>query len=156
MHELTFNSPRLVPTINNYGGYLIGIDHLMDTLNTMEAWINTDSSSRKGYPPYNVISRDEDHYAIELAVAGFGESELEVKVNNGTLVITGEASQQTDESVNYLHRGLSRRKFQREFRLVEYVNVTSVTVANGIMTIELERQLPEALRPRTIDIKFVR
>lgn len=157
MRELTLNTSRLTPTqFNDLGRFMIGFDHLFDTLNTMDQWVNADSSARKGYPPYNIIKRDEDHYAIELAVAGFGEQDLEVTVNNGALIISGGIKQEQEETVNYLYRGLSRRKFQREFRLVEYVDVTGVSVQNGIMTIELERQLPEALKPRSIAINFNR
>ena len=153
MNDITLTS-RMIPTqINDLGRFMIGFEHLFDSMNNLD-WANADNS-RKGYPPYNVIRRDDDHYAIELAVAGFGEQDLAVTVQNGVLVVAGDILQDAPE-VQYIHRGLSRRKFQREFRLVEYVNVTDVTVQNGIMTIELERQLPESLKPRNVAVKFVR
>lgn len=129
------------------GRWMIGFDHLFDTLNTA-------TPARVSYPPYNIIRRDDDHYSIEVAVAGFGESDLNVTVNNGMLVVTGEIQDQPEAETVYVYRGLSRRRFQREWRLVEYVEVVSAKVQNGIMTIELERRLPEALKPRTVAINF--
>lgn len=156
MNDITLTTSRLLPSqFNELGRFMIGVDHLFNTMNGMENWANSDSGSRKGYPPHNVIQRDEDHYAIELAVSGFGEQDLTVTVQNGVLTVTGEI-QQTDQEPVYLYRGLGRRKFQREFRLVEYVNVTGVTVQNGVMTIELERQLPDEMKRRNIAINFVR
>ena len=137
------------------GRWMIGFDRLFDTLNHVESWNNT-NASRGSYPPYNIILRSYDHYAIELAVSGFGEEDLEVAVSNGVLTVTGDIKQQPEQEETYLHRGLSRRKFQREWTLVEYVEVVSATVANGIMTIELERQLPDSLKPRAVSINFVR
>jgi len=155
MRELTLTTSGLTPTqMSDFGRFMIGFDHLINHMTTMDQWANSDAGSRRAYPPYNVIKRDEDHYVIELAVAGFGEQDLEVTVHNGTLYVTGNIKQGTEDQVEYLYRGLSRRKFQREFRLVEYVDVTGVTVQNGIMTIELERQLPEALKPRSVAINF--
>lgn len=129
------------------GRWMIGLDHLYDTLNSA-------SPARVSYPPYNIIRRDDDHYSIEIAVAGFGEQDLAVTLNNGMLLVTGEIQDQPEAETVYVHRGLSRRKFQREWRLVEYVEVVSATVQNGIMSIELERKLPEALKPRTVAINF--
>lgn len=142
MSNLSMTTTALSPEL---GRWMIGFDHLFDTL-------TAGTPARASYPPYNIIRRSDDHYAIELAVAGFGEKDLEVTVNNGMLIVTGEIQDQP-EAV-YVHRGLSRRKFQREWRLVEYVEVVSATLKNGIMTIELERKLPEALKPRTVAIDF--
>lgn len=132
------------------GRWMIGFDRLFDTRS------NTDDRARGSYPPYNIILRSDDHYAIELAVAGFGEEDLEVTVSSSVLTVIGEVKQQPEQELNYLHRGLSRREFQRQWKLVEYVEVVSVTVANGIMTIELQRQLPDSLKPRIVAINFVR
>ena len=144
MSNLSMTTTALSPEL---GRWMIGFDHLFDTLNAA-------SPARVSYPPYNIIRRDDDHYSIEIAVAGFGEQDLEVTVNNGMLTVTGEIQDQPEAETVYVHRGLSRRKFQRVWRLVEYVEVVSATVKNGIMTIELERKLPEALKPRTVAINF--
>jgi len=142
-------------TLPDLGRWMIGFDRLFDTLAHVESWHNT-NASRGSYPPYNIILRSDDHYAIELAVSGFGEKDLEVAVSNGVLTVTGDIKQQPEQDLTYLHRGLSRRKFQREWKLVEYVEVVSVTVSNGIMTIELQRQLPDSLKRRAVSINFVR
>jgi len=146
-----FTTSTLSPEL---GRWMIGFDRLFDTLTHVESWHNT-NASRGSYPPYNIILRSDDHYAIELAVSGFGEKDLEVAVSNGVLTVTGDIKQ-PEQDLTYLHRGLSRRKFQREWKLVEYVEVVSVTVSNGIMTIELQRQLPDSLKPRAVSINFVR
>lgn len=147
MSNLTLTTTALTPEM---GRWMIGVDQLVGQL------LNAPSSSRVSYPPYNIICRDDDHYSIEIAVAGFGEQDLEVTVNNGMLIVTGDIQEQPDEDVKYVHRALSRRKFQREWRLVEYMEVVGATVKNGIMTIELERKLPEALKPRSVAINFAR
>jgi molecular chaperone IbpA len=152
MSNLTLTTSRMSPELARF---MIGFDHLFDTINAAETWANA-SPSRGSYPPYNVLRRDDDHYALEIAVAGFGEKDLSVTVNNGKLTVVGDIQQDEDASVTYVHRGLARRKFQQEWTLVEYVNVTDVTVQNGIMTIELERQLPDSLKPRSVAINFVR
>jgi molecular chaperone IbpA len=144
MNNVSLTSSTLSPELSRW---MIGFDQL---LNTPESWNN---NARGSYPPYNIVQRSEDHYAIELAVAGFGENDLSVTVCNGLLTVTGE-SQNDKPDVQYLHRGLSRRRFQREWRLVEFVDVEGVTVQNGIMTIELQRKLPDALKPRTVAINF--
>ena len=155
MSDFTLSS-RMIPTnFNDLNRVMIGLDNLFNHITWAEAK-NAENSSGKGYPPYNVFKRDESHYAIELAVSGFGENDLGVVVDHTALLaITGEVQEPAQE-VTYMHRGLSHRKFRREFRLVENVNVVSVTVRNGIMTIELERVIPESQKPRVVAIDFVR
>lgn len=138
--------------VPDLGRFMIGFDHLCDSLSQMEQLTSADSSARKTYPPHNVIKRSDDHYAIELAVAGFRPQDLAVSVHNGVLIITGESTTEPEE-INYLYRGLSRRKFTREFRLIEYVTVQSAKVENGILTVDLVRELPESRKPRTVTIQ---
>jgi molecular chaperone IbpA len=105
---------------------------------------------QNNYPPHNVLKIDENNYAIELAVAGFQKREVTVKVDQDELIITGQRTESQD--VEYLHRGLSARDFTKSFTLAEYMVVKGAVIKDGILRIDLERQLPEALQPRLIDI----
>ena len=126
----------------------IGIDRWFDTvLDSIE------HSSTTNYPPYNIVKKDDDNYTIELAVAGFTEGEINVTTHDGQLVIKGEKVEQEEEQ-NYLHKGISARKFERSFTLNDYVEVASATVANGILSIDLERHVPESMKPKTIAIDY--
>jgi len=126
----------------------IGIDRWFDTvLDSIE------HSSTTNYPPYNIVKKDDDNYTIELAVAGFTEGEINVTTHDGQLVIKGEKVEQEEEQ-NYLHKGISARKFERSFTLNDYVEVASATVANGILSIDLERHVPDSMKPKTIAIDY--
>ena len=102
----------------------------------------------ENYPPHNIVKIDDDHYVVELAVAGFGENELDVTVQDGVLTITGAK----EDSRTYVHKGVSTRKFTRSFTLNEHVEVRDAQVSNGILSIKLERNIPEAKKPRKIAI----
>lgn len=108
-------------------------------------------STTKGYPPYNIVRTDETHYRITLAVAGFREDELELQTHEGRLTVTGRSAED-DDSVEYLHRGIAGRQFERVFQLADHIQVGNATLEHGLLHIELERIVPEALRPRTIAI----
>lgn len=151
MNNLSLTSSTISPELSRW---MIGFDQLFNTINNVETLANS-ANARGAYPPYNIIRHSEDQYSIELAVAGFSENDLEVTVCNGSLIVRGEIQDDKTEA-QYLHRGLSRRRFQREWRLVEYMDVVGATVKNGIMTIDLQRKLPEALKPRTVAINFAR
>lgn len=103
------------------------------------------------YPPYNIEKSGEDGYRITMAVAGFAESDLNVTQDRNTLIIKGVAEDKK-EDVTYLHRGIARRAFERKFELAEYVNVTGAKVENGLLHVDLARELPEEAKPRTIEI----
>jgi molecular chaperone IbpA len=103
------------------------------------------------YPPYNIVKTDETNYSITLAVAGFAENELRIEANEGRLTITGEKST-TDEDVEYLHRGIAGRTFERSFQLADHIVVQGARLENGLLHVALERVVPEALKPRTIAI----
>lgn len=157
MSNLTISSSRFTPDqFTQLGRSIIGFDQIFDMMESAAQHMLTESAARSGYPPYNVIKRDDDHYAIELAVSGFGESDLEVSVANGVLTVAGDTQKEAQPEIQYLHRGLSHRRFRREFPLVEYMEVISASVTNGILTIELERRLPDALKPRTVEVTFNR
>ena len=126
----------------------VGIDRLFDAMLS-----RIDSTSTGNYPPYNIIKKDEDNYVIEVATAGFAEGEIDVQVNDGQLIITGEKPE-SDVEVNYLHQGIGTRKFIRSFQLAEYVEVKSATVENGILVVTLEHLVPETMKPKSIAITY--
>ena len=128
----------------------VGIDRLFDTMmNRIEH-----SNSSTNYPPYNIIKIDDDNYKIEVAVAGFTKGEIDVQTHDGQLIITGDKQDQEDEDGNYLHNGISNRKFLRTFELSDYVEVASAEVKDGILSVQLERNVPDSMKPKTIDINF--
>ena len=112
-------------------------------------------SGNNSYPPYNIAQINEDEYRIEIAVAGFGEADLNIETNENVLTVIGTKAANanaTDAEVEYLHRGIAERGFERRFQLADHVIVTSADLVNGMLRIELRRELPEAMKPRTIAI----
>jgi molecular chaperone IbpA len=105
------------------------------------------------YPPHNIVKYTENHYGIEVAVAGFSKEEITVKVDQDQLTITGCKSNQPDSRFEYLHRGLAARDFEQTFTLAEYMEVKGAEVKDGMLVIEIERIVPEELKPRLIEIK---
>lgn len=105
-----------------------------------------------GYPPYNIELVDENHYQITLAVAGFADDEIDIEVVDRDLRVTG--SRKTDEGAErqFLHQGIAGRNFDRRFRLAEHVHVVGANLENGLLNIELEREIPEAMKPRKVEI----
>lgn len=128
----------------------VGIDRLFDRL-----MHQVDTASSTNYPPYNILKTGDNTYKIEVAVAGFTQGEVTVSVNEGNLIITGEKSEiELPEGVSYEYQGISARRFIRTFTLADYVEVTDATSRDGILTVTLERQLPEAMKPKTIAITY--
>src|SRR3982750_4130290 len=109
------------------------------------------ADSAAGYPPYNIERTDENAYRVEIAVAGFRPDELDIEVKENLLTVTGRKSA-NDEQRTFLHRGPAERNFQRRFWLADYVVVTDAQLADGLLSISLKRELPEALKPRRIEI----
>ncbi len=110
-------------------------------------------TGEQGWPPYNIQSTGENQYRIEVAVAGFGPDELTLEVRENLLTVTGRKTANDDDAGRtYLHRGLAERDFERRFQLADYVVVRSADLANGLLTVDLARELPEALKPRRIEI----
>ena len=103
------------------------------------------------YPPHNVVKIDDDSFLVELAVAGFSIEDLNIETVENSLVVTGEHAE--DDAREYTHKGISTRRFTRKFTLAEYVNVGEASLANGILSIALERVIPDVKKPRTIAIK---
>jgi molecular chaperone IbpA len=107
-----------------------------------------------GYPPYNIEKLGEDQYRISMAVAGFAEDELEITAKDGSLIIRGEAKEQAEqEEVTFLYRGIARRAFERRFDLAEFIKVTGARLENGLLHVDLVRELPESMKPRSIRIE---
>ena len=104
-----------------------------------------------GYPPYNIEKQGEDKYRISLAVAGFGPDDIDVTAKENTLVIQGK-TKADDDGNNYLHRGIAGRAFERSFQLAEHIRVVGADLENGLLHVDLEREVPEALKPRRIEI----
>lgn len=123
----------------------IGFDRL---LNMMEA--NASKNSSGGYPPYNIEQQDENHYRITMAVAGFAEEQLELTQKENMLIVKGE--RKAEEEKQYVYQGIAERDFERKFQLADYVKVVGATMENGLLHIDLEREIPEAMQPRKIAI----
>jgi molecular chaperone IbpA len=124
---------------------VVGFDRLADLLETAT------TEAATGYPPYNIERTDENAYRIEIAVAGFRPEELNVEVKENLLTVQGRKAANDDQR-RYLHRGLAERNFERRFQLADYVVVTDASLADGLLSISLKRELPEALKPRRIEI----
>jgi len=136
-----------IPSIHKFG---IGFDNFLDEILKINS-----QQSQTNYPPYNVIKHSDDSFSIELAVAGFTDGEIDIKLHNRTMTIKGSKTVVEDSGDEYLHRGISYRNFERVFPLAEHIEVIDAAVKNGILTISLERHMPEALKPKTIDIKYL-
>ena len=139
-----------IPSIHKFA---VGFDNVFDEL----IRINSQQATGTNYPPYNIVQYDDDHFAIELAVAGFNDGDISITLEKNLLTIKGEQTQSLDElekNVEYLHRGISARGFSRNFTLAEYVEVSGAKSANGILKIDLERKVPESQKPKTIDISY--
>ncbi len=125
----------------------IGFDRLANQLNSA---VSNDSG---GYPPYNIEVRDENAYRITMAVAGFAESELEIISEQNVLKVSGRQADSDDDGHEYLYRGIANRAFERRFQLAEHVLVNGARLENGLLHIDLVREVPEAMKPRQIEIQ---
>ncbi len=103
------------------------------------------------YPPYNIAKSGDDTYRITFALAGFSENEIDIQVENNTLTVSGKVSQDKD-ATTYLHRGIAGRSFERKFELANHIQVTGARMENGLLHVDLKREIPEALKPRRIAI----
>jgi molecular chaperone IbpA len=124
---------------------VVGFDRLADLLDSAS------TEAATGYPPYNIERTAENAYRIEIAVAGFRPEDLNIEVKENLLTVEGRKPANEDTR-RFLHRGLAERNFQRRFQLADYVVVTEARLADGLLSIALKRELPEALKPRRIEI----
>ncbi|MEQ8902880.1 MAG: Hsp20 family protein [Roseovarius sp.] len=125
----------------------VGFDQIADLLDRVMA----SDVTQPTYPPYNIEKTADDAYRISIAVAGFGADDLSVEVKDGALVVSA-AKAEDDSDRTYLHRGIATRAFERRFQLADHVRVTGASHADGMLHIDLEREMPEALKPRRISI----
>ncbi len=127
----------------------VGYDRMAHMLNST---LRTEQPSQ-GYPPYNIEVTEENHYAITLAIAGFTESELDIQSEKGVLTIRGrKASDTEDTERNFLYRGIANRSFERKFNLADHVEVTGAELRDGILSVGLVKEVPDAMKPRKISI----
>src|SRR5579862_9708831 len=124
---------------------VVGFDRLADLLDAAT------NETANGYPPYNIERTDENAYRIDIAVAGFKPDELTIEVKENLLTVQGRKAA-NEEAKRYLYRGLAERGFERRFQLADYVVVTDAQLADGLLSISLRRELPEALKPRKVEI----
>jgi molecular chaperone IbpA len=144
----TYNGTKGSSTWNSLFSdpFLIGFTREVDRLNSLSK-----TNSTVAYPPYNVIKFDEDAYALDLAVAGFDKSEIDISIKDNTLIIKGE-KKSSDEDGEYVYRGIATRKFTRSFALGEYMEVAEANVKNGILSVYILRVVPEEKKPKKITI----
>ncbi|MCF7355463.1 Hsp20 family protein [Vibrio sp. CK2-1] len=123
----------------------IGFDRLLNLMET-----NNAKNTSGGYPPYNIEKKDDNHYRITMAVAGFSEEHLDITQHENMLIVRGE--RQPEEGKNYVYQGIAERDFERKFQLADYVKVLGANMENGLLHVDLEREIPEAMQPRKIAI----
>ena len=144
-NQLTLRSLD-IPSIHKFA---VGFDNMFDDL------MRTSQASTN-YPPYNIVKHGDDSFAIELAVAGFKDGEVNIEVERNQLTVKGEQAVDLDNQVEYLHRGISARSFTRTWTLADHVEVAGAKSENGILTISLERKVPEEQKPKTIAINYTK
>ncbi|MEQ9517929.1 MAG: Hsp20 family protein [Parvibaculum sp.] len=125
----------------------VGFDRLASLLDAA-----TTDGTQGGYPPYNIERTGEASYRITMAVAGFREDDIAIEAQQNKLTITGKRENADDENVNYLHRGIATRSFQRQFDLADYVEVKGASMEHGLLHVDLVREIPEAMKPRQVSI----
>ena len=124
----------------------VGFDHLASLL---DATARSDQN-QGGFPPYDIVLLEEDKYRITMAVAGFKQSDIDITSENDTLTVTGQQGSEDDQK--YLYQGIAKRGFERKFKIADHVKVVNANLEDGLLHISLEREVPEALKPRKITI----
>ena len=127
----------------------VGFDQLFDRI-TSNIDTATTNGSLANYPPYDILRTGEETYRIRLAVAGFQMADIKIELTEGVLSVSGSSA--ADEDAEYLHKGISNRSFTRTFNLADYVEVKGATLKDGILKIDLERYVPEVMKPKIIEI----
>ena len=143
---VTSKALSLFDNFNQLTPYAVGYDKIFDNLSR---YVDNNVSST-GFPPYNIRKEGDYHYVIEMALAGFSKEDIEVEVADGTLSVR---SDKKDDAADNLYRGISFRKFNRKFTLSDDIVVNDAALDNGMLTINLERVVPEEKKPRLIEVK---
>jgi len=138
MSNLAFNFPR---------DTFLGFDQLFNTLSETPM----DSARGVGYPPYNVIRKDDGHFLIEIAVAGFSKDDIDLTLEKGVLTVTGKKHTGADTR-DYTHRGISQKGFERSFTIADTIKVIGADIVDGLLVIILENDIPEEDKPQTINL----
>jgi molecular chaperone IbpA len=125
----------------------VGFDRLAQLLD------DVGSFEAPTYPPYNIERLGEDEYRVTMAVAGFGPNDINIEVKQNTLTVTGKKSEKAEQKGEFLHQGIAQRAFERRFQLADYVQVIGAEMDSGLLHVTLKREIPEAMKPRTIAIK---
>ena len=120
--------------------------------NLFDAALHADDSTAD-YPPYNIEKIGDDQYRIMMAVAGFGANDIEITAQENLLVVTGNLGEPREAGRTYLYRGIATRAFERRFSLADHVKIVGATLADGVLQVDLERELPEAMKPRRIAVE---
>ena len=128
----------------------VGFDRLFTMLDSLGQ-----PGEAQTYPPYNIERTGENAYRITMAVAGFDESELSIEAREHTLTVKGEKAEEKGDESQFLHRGIAKRAFERRFQLADHVEIKSASLKNGLLHIDLTREIPEAAKPRRIEISSV-
>ena len=123
----------------------IGFDRLFDLLENSSL-----GQGSENYPPFDLIKVDENHYRINLAVAGFSRDEIDITAQQNQLIVSGKRSD--DNGIDYIHRGIANRQFERKFGLADFIKVAEADLKDGLLSVELIREIPEAMRPRKVAI----
>lgn len=138
-----------IPQLHRFG---VGFDRMFDRIDEL---MRVNSQSNVNYPPYNMIKHTDNKYSIEIAVAGFKQGEVTIEIEENQLTVEGKQATVVDDTREFIHRGISGRDFVRVFTLAEHVEVIGARQENGVLIIELERQIPEEKKPRPIAINYV-
>ena len=144
------NTSRALSLLDNFNQltpYAVGFDRIFDNLSRY----TSDNMQSTGFPPYNIRKEGDYNYVIELALAGFGKEDIEVEVADGTLSVRSVKENSEDEATVY--RGISSRRFERKFTMADHIVVNGAKLENGMLTVELERVVPEEKKPRLIKVK---
>jgi molecular chaperone IbpA len=129
----------------------VGFDRMMNLLDTTARV----EESAPSYPPYNIEKSGEDTYRISMAVAGFAEEELDITSTQNSLVVSGKKEKAVEKDGKFLHRGIANRSFQRSFELADHIKVAGAVLENGLLHVDLVREVPETLKPRSIKIDAI-
>ena len=146
--KMVRNALTLLDNFNQLTPYAVGFDRVFDTLNR---YVDNNVSST-GFPPYNIQKEGDYNYTIEMALAGFSKDDIEVEVTENTLSVRSDKKDEPEDEFTY-HRGISYRKFERKFTLADDLVVNDAKLENGMLTVDLERIVPEEKKPRLITVK---
>lgn len=137
-----------LPTFHRHS---VGFDRLFDEMT--RTFANSANTRNENYPPYNIVKLDDTHYVIEVAVAGFNESELDVELKDSVLTVKGQ-KEKKESTAEYIHKGISARNFERTFTLMPDLEVRAATVENGVLAVALEHIIPEEKKPKKIALTY--